>query len=54
MPENRANNLQQLIDPLKRACELAEAHDDFVLAAKLSDCIDWIRALRTGDNGSPD
>jgi hypothetical protein len=31
---------------LTQACELAERHGDFILAAKLSDCIEWIQSAR--------
>lgn len=36
--------LWQLVEPLRAACQVADEHDDFVLAAKLSDCIEWIVA----------
>ena len=43
---DRATELRKLTEPLTRACELAERHEDFVLAAKLSDCIEWIQAAQ--------
>lgn len=51
---DRATELRKLTEPLTRARELAESLDDFVLAAKLSDCIEWIQASRHGDAGDGD
>ena len=45
---NRAVELRKLTGPLKQACVLAEHLEDFVLAAKLSDCIEWIESARYG------
>ena len=46
--------LKKLAGPLTEACELAERLEDFVLAAKLSDCIEWINAARYDGNGAHD
>jgi hypothetical protein len=51
---DRATELRKLTEPLTRACELAERHEDFVLAAKLSDCIEWIQAARYDGAGHGD
>lgn len=51
---DRAAELRGLTEPLTRACELAERFEDYVLAAKLSDCIEWIEAARYGDAGHGD
>lgn len=41
-----ATELRKLAEPLMQACDLAERHGDFILAAKLSDCIEWIASAR--------
>ncbi|GEM_PF-4633827 len=46
--------LKKLTGPLTEACELAERLEDFVLAAKLSDCIEWISAARYDSSGTRD
>ncbi|WP_380787288.1 hypothetical protein [Sphingomonas sp. R86521] len=46
--------MRKLTEPLTRACELAESLDDFVLAAKLSDCIEWIQSSRYDGAGDHD
>lgn len=51
---DRATALRQLTEPLTRACELAERLQDYVLAAKLSDCIEWIQASRYGESDNGD
>ncbi len=51
---DRATELRKLTEPLTRACELAESLDDFVLAAKLSDCIEWIQSSRYDGAGDHD
>ncbi len=48
---DRAAELRKLTGPLTRACALAESLGDFVLAAKLSDCIEWIESARYGGAG---
>ncbi len=48
---DRASELRKLTGPLTRACVLAESLGDFVLAAKLSDCIEWIQSARYGGAG---
>jgi hypothetical protein len=51
---DRAAALRKLTEPLTEACVLAERLGDFVLAAKLSDCIEWIRAAGYGEAGDRD
>lgn len=51
---DRATAMRKMTEPLARACELAESLGDFVLAAKLSDCIEWIQASRYGGAGERD
>jgi hypothetical protein len=43
---DRASELKKLTEPLMRACDIAESLEDYVLAAKLSDCIEWIQSSR--------
>ena len=45
---DRASELRKLTEPLTRACDIAESLQDYVLAAKLSDCIEWIQSSRCG------